>query len=149
MWSLQHMGIGQGMIMGQSVHNQRTERLWRDVDQGCLHLFYNIFTHLEICGYRNPCNELHLFILHFIYQPRIQHSLDSFRHAYANHPLSSCGNRTPMQLFISGAILNAQLQQQVNIVLCTQLDLFSSTSKKPRCSKGYTDAQGLINIVPT
>ena len=111
MWSLQHVGIGQGMIMGRSVHNQRIERLWRDVYQGCLCLFYSIFTHLETCGVLDPSNELHLFVLHFIYQPRIQQSLNSFRQAYINHPLSSCANRSPAQLFFAGTIRYAQLQQ--------------------------------------
>ena len=120
MWSHQHAGIGQGMIMGRSVHNQRIERLWRDVYQGCLSLYYNLFTYLERCQFLDPCNELHLFILHYIYQPRIQQSLNSFRQAYINHPLSSCGNRTPAQLFVSGAIQHSQTsntsQDQVCII---------------------------------
>ena len=40
--------------MGRSVHNTRIERLWRDVYEGCLHLYYSIFSHLE-------------FILHYVY----------------------------------------------------------------------------------
>ena len=108
MWSHQHAGIGQGMIMGRSVHNQRIERLWCDVYQGCLSLYYSIFTYLERCQLLYPCNELHLFILHYIYQPRIQQSLDGYRHAYINHPLSSCGKCTPAQLFVSGAIQHIQ-----------------------------------------
>ena len=115
MWSHQHAGIGQGMIMGRSVHNQRIERLWRDVYQGCLSLYYNIFMHLERCRFLDPCNELHLFILHYIYKPRIQQSLDRFRQAYINHPLSSCGNHTPAQLFVSGALqhMSQASQEQV------------------------------------
>ena len=112
MWSHQHAGLGQGMIMGRSVHNQRIERLWRDVYQGCLSLYYNIFMHLESSGLLDPCNEMHLFVLHYIYQARIQQSLDSFRQAYINHPLSSCGNHTPAQLFISGAIHQSQSSQE-------------------------------------
>ncbi len=112
MWSRQHTGLGEGMIMGRSVHNQRIERLWRDVYQGCLGLYYNIFSYLETCGHLDPCNELHLLVLHYVYKPRIQQSLDSFRYAYAHHPLSSCGNRSPIQLFVSGAIRCAQIHQQ-------------------------------------
>ncbi len=92
------------MIMGRSVHNQRIERLWRDLFEGCLSLYYQLFLWLESNGHLDPSNEKHLFALHYIYQPRIQKSLDHFRQAYINHPLSSCQNRTPAQLFVAGAL---------------------------------------------
>ena len=35
------------MITGPSTHNQRIERLWRDVFDAVLALYYNLFTFVE------------------------------------------------------------------------------------------------------
>ena len=108
------------MIMGRSVHNQRIERLWRDVFQGCIGLYYQLFTYLENTGLLDPCNEVHLFALHFIYLPRIQRSLDHYREAYIHHPISSCHNRTPAQLFVAGLIEANQQRVDQTFQVCTR-----------------------------
>ena len=38
-------------IEGCSVHDQRIERLWREVFYGCTSYFYELFWYLEIRGY--------------------------------------------------------------------------------------------------
>lgn len=65
MFMLQHPDRGPGrrtMIAGRSVHNQRIERLWRDVFDGVLYIYYHLFYHLEDCGILDPTNQDHLFL---------------------------------------------------------------------------------------
>ncbi|XP_030219380.1 uncharacterized protein LOC115548716 isoform X2 [Gadus morhua] len=77
----------------------RIERMWRDVYEHALDLFYQIFTSLQDQGTLNPDNEVHLFALHRIFLPLIQQSLDSFRDAWNFHGLRTERNQSPQQLW--------------------------------------------------
>ena len=65
-------------ISGRSVHNQRIERLWRDVFSACLLLYYSLFCYMEDAGILDTSNNIHLFCLHFVYLSRINDSLHHF-----------------------------------------------------------------------
>lgn len=93
-------------IAGRSVHNSRIERLWRDVHRSVISTYVEVFTSMEEGGIMNPDNEADIFCLHYIFLPRINCSLDHFRQAWNSHPLSTEGNRTPLQLYTGGSIGN-------------------------------------------
>ena len=92
------------VITGASTHNERIERLWRDVYRCVGVVFYDIFHELEDRGKLDPLNEVDLFCLHYVFLPKINKTLQEFSECWNNHKLSSEHNLTPNQLFIRGAI---------------------------------------------
>lgn len=102
-WLLNRHGINATpVITGLSVHNQRIERLWKDVNCYVVAVYRNIFYYLESVGLLDPVNDLHLLALHLVYKPRINKAIRLFTEQWNNHPLSTEQNSSPYQLWVEG-----------------------------------------------
>ena len=92
------------VLVGSSTHNERIERLWRDVHRCVAVRFADLFCQMEAEGILVCLNEVDLFCLHTVFLPRINSALDSFIESWNNHPLSTSESLTPNQLFIQDAL---------------------------------------------
>ena len=102
---LEHRGLDRGsIIVGSSVHNQRVERIWRDMHRCVTVIYYRLFYFMESEGYLDPIKERDLFALHYVFLPRIERSLAAFQEGWNNHGIRTEHNRTPNQLFTMGAL---------------------------------------------
>ena len=120
---LEHRGVDRrSVIVGSSVHNQRIERLWRDMHRCVTVLYYRLFYFMESQGTLDPVNERDLYALHYVFLPRINQSLRSFQEGWNHHGIRTEHHRTPNQLFTFGAL---HLQQSG----LAALDFFEQVSE--------------------
>ncbi len=97
---------GEGsMITGTSTHNQRIERLWRDVFEGVLSYFYNLFYHMEDREILDPLNPVHLAALHYVYMDELNRRLEFWQAAWSSHRLRTVKS-SPINLWTSGQLQN-------------------------------------------
>jgi len=86
-------------ILGSSTHNQRIERVWRDVTKEVTFLYKELFTHIQEELHINFAESDMLFVLHALFMPSINTDLENFRVAWNNHPMRTSNGRSPNQLF--------------------------------------------------
>lgn len=62
---------------------------------------------MEEEGLLNVDDEEHLLALQEVFIPRINRSLNEFVNQWNSHPVSSAGNQSPEQMFITGSLNSA------------------------------------------
>ncbi|KAL2076359.1 hypothetical protein ACEWY4_028060 [Coilia grayii] len=103
-------------MAGKSVHNQRIERLWRDIRTCVTSKYYGMLQDLEHDQLLDVSSTEDLFCVHLVCLPQLRKDLDAFVDGWNHHPLRSENNRTPEQLWRLG--LSTGIGQPEDIEVC-------------------------------
>ena len=103
---MRHSATENPMLTGSSTHNQRIERLWRDVFRCVVTVYYQLFYYLEDIDILDPLSDTDVYCLHFVYIPIINQALQTFMDGWNGHAITTEHCMTPVQLFTAGAIMS-------------------------------------------
>lgn len=126
------------VITGRSVHNQRIERLWRDVATQVTEQFYTLFYEMEDEGILDISADVHLCALQLTCLPVINARMNEFRRAWNSHRLRTENNRSPEQIWLDGMLQNS------NSGSVATAEIFSET---PSLSVRIEDSLQRFNLV--
>jgi len=104
-------------ITGRSVHNQRVERLWRDVHKEVTQSLYVKLYDMEDAGKLQADNDIHRFSLQMVFLPIINDRLSQFATAWNTHRIRTAHNNTPNQLWVAGMVHASGSQTVANELL--------------------------------
>uniref|UniRef100_A0A1X7VWR9 Integrase core domain-containing protein n=1 Tax=Amphimedon queenslandica TaxID=400682 RepID=A0A1X7VWR9_AMPQE len=131
-------GIGRGShIAGCSTRNQRIERLCRNLYR-CVASTYNALFHaMEAVEVLDPDDEVNLFVLHCLYLPRINNSIEEFCKALKKHPLRIEHCWSPYKIW-TNSVLRDEIDHEI-----PDLDSFGLDQEGP-----IADEQTNTVVVP-
>ncbi len=95
-------------LVGRSVHNQRIERLWRDVYVKVLDRFYRLFHFMECQQILDIENDIHLYALHFVFLPRIDRELMLWNDVHNYQGIRTMSYQYPLNVWYNGVLRNLE-----------------------------------------